>query len=711
VVAAAVFAPVLFGGRVLYFRDVSVSTYPNLVFLEGALRRGVWPLWNPTSDAGAPFLAAYPLDLLLSGLFGARAALHWGAALHLWLALLGGSVLARRLGQGPWGSLTAGLAYGLSGYVLSCANLVQLYQAAAWAPWVLAAGVGVAQAASRRGVVALAVVLALQASTLGGEILLLTIASLPFLLGRLPGRRALGALALAAGLAALLAAPALMGLADLLRDSDRARGLDRASALAFSTSAPVLAEAALPRLFGDVHAFSDEGAWGQAFFPTGAPYLLSLYVGCATLGLALAGARPGLATLAALGVLLSLGESSPTGVLLEPWVRQFRAPVKLLFVTTLAVALMAGRGADGMASRSRVALAFAPAGLLLALAGVLALAPDSPARLLGGALPEVATPTAKGLAAAAWPADFFRSGLLALVAALALVRPRFRFAAPLALGADLLMVNGGLNASAPGDFYALRPEVRPVVERIRAAEPTRLLAYGLAQSRGVAWAPETRRRATDVHLYGLDRQALLARTHVLDGLEAALDEDRTGFAPRDATLPVAERWPSLFPLVRERALRAGVGFVLSFDPLPEASGVEEQLSVSVPGVLTPLRLYALADRLPRAFGLPERAGDPAPRVAWSREDPHSVKLRVAGGAGWVVVLEGFAEGWRARGPRGPVPLLEEPERYWRLPFGGGDEQEIEVRYAPAWRGPALALSAAALAALLGLALTPLQVER
>jgi hypothetical protein len=314
------------------------------------------------------------------------------------------------------------------------------------------------------------------------------------------------------------------------------------------------------------------------------------------------------------------------------------------------------------------------------------------------------------LAAGAWPADFLRSGLLALAAALALARPRLRFAAPLALGADLLMVNGGLNASAPGDFYDLRREVRPLAERIRAAQPTRLLAYGLAQSRGVAWAPETLRRATDLHLYALDRQGLLPRTHVLDGLEAALDEDRTGFAPRGASLEVAERWPSLFPAIRERARRAGVGFVLSFDPLPESARVEELVTARIPGVLTPLRLYALPDRLPRAFGVAERAGEPAPSVDWRRVDPHSVDLRVAGGAGWVVVLEGFAAGWRARGPRGPVPILEEPERYWRLPFDGG-EQEIQVRYQPAWLWPALALSAAALAALLGLALTPLQVER
>src|SRR5258708_39284906 len=60
----------LFGGalaqdRVPYFRDISTYYFPNWVFLARSLKQGVWPLWNPTADGGAPFLLTYPLDLLL----------------------------------------------------------------------------------------------------------------------------------------------------------------------------------------------------------------------------------------------------------------------------------------------------------------------------------------------------------------------------------------------------------------------------------------------------------------------------------------------------------------------------------------------------------------------------------------------------------------------------------------------------------------------
>ena len=61
-VLAFTFAGALFKGQVFFFRDIVFYYYPNYVFLERSLRQGVWPLWNPTSDAGAPFLMANGRD-------------------------------------------------------------------------------------------------------------------------------------------------------------------------------------------------------------------------------------------------------------------------------------------------------------------------------------------------------------------------------------------------------------------------------------------------------------------------------------------------------------------------------------------------------------------------------------------------------------------------------------------------------------------------
>ena len=98
-VAAWVFAPALFGGRVLYLRDISTYFHPNLVFLERSLGAGVFPLWNPAVDAGSPFLLVYPVDILLVAMGGASAALAIGPFLHMLLASLGASALGRHLGQ------------------------------------------------------------------------------------------------------------------------------------------------------------------------------------------------------------------------------------------------------------------------------------------------------------------------------------------------------------------------------------------------------------------------------------------------------------------------------------------------------------------------------------------------------------------------------------------------------------------------------------
>ena len=68
----------LFGGRVPYFRDVSSQFYPDSVFVSDALRRGVWPLWNPAVDAGSPYLLAYPVELALLGIILVMAFLMQG---------------------------------------------------------------------------------------------------------------------------------------------------------------------------------------------------------------------------------------------------------------------------------------------------------------------------------------------------------------------------------------------------------------------------------------------------------------------------------------------------------------------------------------------------------------------------------------------------------------------------------------------------------
>ena len=605
-VVAWVFAGALFQGQVFFFRDVSVHYYPNYVFLERSLGQGVWPLWNPTSDAGAPFLMTDPVDLLLVGLLGAERALRFGSALHLAIAMAGASRLAAVLGMGRWGVWSAGLFYGLSGYVLSTANLLQLFHAAAWAPWVLAAALRLWEAPHPRRIAALALLGAVQACTLGAEIVLQTALFGVVLIARGLDRRRLSSLAGAGLMAACLAAPALLGVRALVEGTPRAGGLPPDQSFAFSLRPMVLLDAVLPKFFGDVHTFSEQGYWGQPFFPSGFPYLLSLYCGPGMLWLAWrsrgAPFRKRLVVLCGLGVVLSLGSHGPFAGLLEPLMRYFRTPAKFLFMSDLAVCLLAAWGLERATrgeSRPK-ALAVVPAMVLLAVPLLLRSWPDLPGRLLGGWVPEMQDPRARFVIATAWPGALGVTGVLLLGAVLA---ARSRALAPLAgllVGLDLLLVNGSVNPTTAPHFYALRPEVATLVDGTRAEGAFRWFAYGAGNVPALRWSKDVARLNSDVWLYYVDRQALLPRAHVLDGLEGAFDEERAGWEPRDSTLPARERLPERYRQHHARLRLANVRYVLSFRPLPEDL-VRLRGRATLPEIEEPLCLYELKDPLPRAF--------------------------------------------------------------------------------------------------------------
>ena len=230
-------------------------------------------------NAGEPFLLAYTPDLLALWLGGARAALGIGPVLHVLLAMAGGSVLARRLGMGPWGCGVTGTVYGLGGFVLSIVSLVQLFQAAAWAPWVIAAFLAAARQPTPRRVAALAVCAALQASTLGADVLVQTAVAGIVLLDEpaaLRDRRGCASRARRSRGPRRPRAPGGAGARDGLGPP---AGFRPAQVLSFSLHPAVLGEVLLPKFLGDPHAFSDADYWGRAYFPEGYPYLVSIYLG------------------------------------------------------------------------------------------------------------------------------------------------------------------------------------------------------------------------------------------------------------------------------------------------------------------------------------------------------------------------------------------------------------------------------------------------
>jgi hypothetical protein len=295
-----------------------------------------------------------------------------------------------------------------------------------------------------------------------------------------------------------------------------------------------------------------------------------------------------------------------------------------------------------------------------------------------------------------WPLELALTGALALGAGLALARggPALSALAVLLAVLDLARVNGTLNPAAPASFYDLRPAVARVVDAARKEGRFRWFSYGVAQSGPLRWRPEIAAHNADVWLYYFDRQSLLPRTPVLDGLESAYDFDRMGLAPRGSTLDVAEASPRLFAACHERLRAANVRWVVSFAPLPSEL-VMPRGEVVFPELADPLRLYELRDPLPRAYYV-QRLADalhppPAPDawVSYEPVDPHTVRLRCRTPPGYLVVRDGYHPDWVADDGAAAVPVRALEGRYRALATPGG-ERVFTLRLAPAWRTPALA---------------------
>jgi hypothetical protein len=96
----------------------------------------------------------HPVSVLTAFLFP-NVTLDIHILIYTALAAVGGALLARTLGVSPGACAVAGLAYGLSGYVLGMGSIIQYLCAAATAPWLLA-GMRAAGEGRRFGVTAAA---------------------------------------------------------------------------------------------------------------------------------------------------------------------------------------------------------------------------------------------------------------------------------------------------------------------------------------------------------------------------------------------------------------------------------------------------------------------------------------------------------------------------------------------------------------------------
>lgn len=380
----ALFSPLLFGGKVLFWGTPGLQFMPWWTFAWETLLDGHLPLWNPLLGMGAPLLANYQSALfypatwiyLLFYALGGLSAMAWAQALvltlHLILSGWGMAKLARRLGWDPLAQSVAGLAYALSGYLVARAWFASINATAAWLPWALLAAYAAVERPSLRRWAHLSLVLGVQllaghAQTAWYTWLLTGAWILFWAWTRADNLRRWRAVLKAAGSyllaglgSAALAAVQLLPTAEYLLQSQRATAVDAEFALNYSFWPWRFITLIAPNFFGNP-AHGDY--WGYGNFWEDAVYigLLPLLLALGTLArrrvknnneqslianLQLSSVCF-FAAIILVAFLLALGKNTPV----FPWLYQhiptfdmFQAPTRFSLWAVVALVLLAALG-------------------------------------------------------------------------------------------------------------------------------------------------------------------------------------------------------------------------------------------------------------------------------------------------------------------------------------------------------------------------------
>jgi hypothetical protein len=701
--------------------DLTVIHWPKVQLMAHTWQTtGELPLWTPANLSGMPLAANqlamrfYPpawLLLPLAGAGGAGYSLFFG--LHLWWAALGVYWLLRRgCGTGLLPALIGGLAFALSGKLLAhmAGGHVSLVAAVSWLPWAFGGlwqllDTRLATGARWRWALLTGLALAMQVTThsllviytaylLAGYTVWEVIADLRA--GRRPAWSLLALLAAIPLIAVASSAAQLAPLLELAAYSNRALTLTEAGLFAL-TPLSLVAGLLLPTSQGGHEAI--------------------IYVGLAPLVLAALGlfdAPPTgvprrrawfLAVVVGVAAVYALGTTTPLFALAHaylPGLGWVRTPPRAVFVVALAVALLAGLGAQrlargGVAWPNRAALA---AGAVTALAGL--------------GLAVLYAPNRATLGLALLPA----SGLIVAGLAARRGRPAPHWALPLLAGLvclDLLSFGATLiRFETPADAFAAGREVAAGLSRepglFRTYSPSYSLPAHVAAQAGL----QTADGVEPVHLERYDRFMALA-----GGYGALLGENAGRFEvtvpPFPMDQPLETAWRDAEPDARLLGL-LNVEYIAAAFP------------VSAPGIepLAPVGgtwLYRNTHALPRAWVLPEAAAAPFLTAEAGSDWPEQLyalaAMSAAGAgaatasavvqdyqadriviaarlteAGVLVLSENWYPGWQADvgGATLPVVPVAGLLRGVVLPAG---EHTVVVAYRPAWAPIAMVMSALA----------------
>jgi len=366
----------------IFASDLWNDRLPARAAIGASIRRGDDPTWMPGIYTGFPSLAQieyatlYPSNLVLFTLLSPYTAIAWAQLLPLFVAGLGMFVLASELGLPLESRLFASGAFALSGFLIVHFRQLNMVDAAAWLPFLLAATERIAARRPGRAPFWLAVVWSLE--LLAGHTQVAYYGGLLvggfFLLRRWQLRREIAlrelprdsvvALAVPIALGTLVAAAQLLPAAELTRLTYRQGGLSFANAAQYAVSPLSFSTFFAPDLFGDARndSFALSGLFWEQY-----GYLGIVPALCAVVAIVVRRRDAHVRTLAAIGIvgfLLMVGRNTPLYALafeIVPGMAYFRFPSRFLVFCEIAIALLAGYGLaallEAAPARSRKALA------------------------------------------------------------------------------------------------------------------------------------------------------------------------------------------------------------------------------------------------------------------------------------------------------------------------------------------------------------------
>ncbi|MFL6197282.1 MAG: hypothetical protein ACJ75H_24050 [Thermoanaerobaculia bacterium] len=664
--------PLATGHRTLYFRDVFTTHLPLKAFGAAELRQGRIPVFNPTWGLGQPFrgnpnaLPFYPGNLLYLALpFWSAFNLHF--ALHWLLAALAMYALARELGQGPAGSLVAGITYAGSGWILTGLSFYNLLAVSAWWPLVM---LGAARP-DRRGIVLGGAACGL--ALLAGEPVTAVLGLVPLVLVALRRHGLRRGLLRVFGIGAvglLIALPQIAATARILGFTSRgAMGAAGIGAGRFHLGPARLLELIVPFPFGFPWDLGKAGYWPWDDQP-GLPYILTLHVGIVGLWLAVLGARraKGWAGLGLAGIVLAWAGALGGDALVVLSRGLVRYPEKLLFWFALAAALLAGWGLERALESAR---AWKGAVLGAGMAFLLALGVFTAGSRLAGWLAEGRVDPdyfseAPQAHLGIWIAGLVLAGALL---ALAAVAARRRSAPGLAAAQLLaLLPLGGLVMTAPVADFGPSPWMRtvPAGSRVVPAGPsgplseptyltlTRIAAFDLSPAPGVLHrlsyplAPDLDGLYSPLsalvlmHLPDLDMNARANWMRTL-GVDAAVLDEEPG-TPRLEFLGESQRFGGVSRLYRLQAPAPAAWWPRSVAAASSPAEAFRFVSLSPDPVAD-----VIADR-----PVPHR---PGAAVRLLLDTPDHLEIQVTGNGGLLVLRRAFQPLYQASAEGKPLPTL------------------------------------------------------